>query len=349
MRFAACQAAFVCLIAAWQALNPVHAATCETPAGAPRPATVSDWKPACRHVLCGTVLDMRAPSPSPLARGTCPADSWQPLLIAIASTLNKGGLVSLGEVHDNRAHHLLRAELLKGAKAVIFEQIRGDQQAALDTFADAPSEATAATAAADLMRRVDWKNSGWPEDDYRPLIEAAIAAKAKVYAGDAPRDTMMALTQGTASAVTPQDRVRLKLDEMLGAKLDDASLTEIESAHCGMVPKSAFGGMAFAQRYRDAHLADAAVKAIETQGSAVLIAGNTHVRSDRGVPWYVIRRLPGKPIVSVMLIEVEDGRTDPLSYAPRDPSGTPVADFLIFTPRIEREDPCQKFRVKKTG
>jgi len=234
---------------------------------------------------------------------------------------------------------------MKDAKAVVFEQIRGDRKAALEAFAR-EATGTAKDRAAELMRRVDWKTSGWPEDDYRPLIEAALTANAVVYAGDAPRDTMMALAKGKAGAVSDDERARLKLNEGLGAKLDDASLTEIEGAHCGMVPKSAFGGMAFAQRYRDAHLADATVKAMEQEGGVVLISGNTHVRSDRGVPWYVARRQPGKPIASVMLVEVEDGKTDPQSYVPLDPDGKPAADFIVFTPRTEREDPCKKFGVK---
>ena len=47
-----------------------------------------------------------------------------------------------------------------------------------------------------------------------------------------------------------------------------------------------------------------------------------------------------------MLIEVEDGKTDPEAYVPRDPDGKPAADYIIFTPRAERDDPCVKMRAK---
>jgi uncharacterized iron-regulated protein len=320
---------------------PASAEPCPALQSASAPQVVGTWKPACAHVLCGMVFDTRTASKD----AGCASGDWQPVLAALKTTLAEGGLAALGEVHDNRAHHLLRASLIKDAKAVVFEQIRGGQQSALDASA-AQATGTTEERAADLMRRVGWKASGWPVEDYMPIVAAAVAAKARVYAGDAPQDTMMALAKGTAEAVSAKERVRLKLDETMGAKLDDASLTEIGGAHCGMVPKTAFGGMAFAQRYRDAHLADAAVKAIETNGSAVLISGNTHVRTDRGVPWYVARRLPGKPIMSVMLVEVEDGMTDPKSYVPLDPDGKPAADFIVFTPRTDREDPCKKFGVK---
>jgi hypothetical protein len=47
-----------------------------------------------------------------------------------------------------------------------------------------------------------------------------------------------------------------------------------------------------------------------------------------------------------MFIEVEDGNGDGQSYVPLDPDGRPAADFLIFTPRAERGDPCEKMRKK---
>jgi hypothetical protein len=47
-----------------------------------------------------------------------------------------------------------------------------------------------------------------------------------------------------------------------------------------------------------------------------------------------------------MFVEVEEGNTDPQSYLPRDPDGRPAADFLVFTSRAERGDPCEKMRKK---
>ena len=129
-------------------------------------------------------------------------------------------------------------------------------------------------------------------------------------------------------------------------RLQDALLTELEESHCGMMPKTAFGNMAFAQRYRDAHLADAVLKAAEKQGSAILLAGNGHVRTDRGVPAYLRQRAPDRKVVSVMLIEVEDGKTDPQAYVPRDPDGKPVADYIVLTPRQQRPDPCEAMRAR---
>ena len=182
---------------------------------------------------------------------------------------------------------------------------------------------------------------------YDRLFQEVTNLKLPIYAGDVPRDAIMKVAKEGEAALPADERARLKLDLPLGTKLDDASLDEIEDAHCHTMPKEALGGMAYAQRYRDATLADNVLKAADKHGSAILIAGNGHVRTDRGVPWYIHQRAPDKKVVSVMLIEVEDGKNDPEAYVPRDPDGKPAADYIIFTPRAERGDPCEKMRARQ--
>ena len=58
---------------------------------------------------------------------------------------------------------------------------------------------------------------------------------------------------------------------------------------------------------------------------------------------------PTRQTVSVMLLEVEDGKADPAAYLPRDPDGKPAADYVLFTPRHERPDPCEKMRQGKVS
>jgi uncharacterized iron-regulated protein len=126
--------------------------------------------------------------------------------------------------------------------------------------------------------------------------------------------------------------------------LAEALAAELKGSHCGLLPDSAIPGLVAAQRYRDAHLADVVLKATEQHGSAILIAGNGHVRSDRGVPWHIRQRAPDKKVISVMLIEVEDGKIDAEAYLPRDPDGKPAANYVVFTPRVQRADPCEAMR-----
>lgn len=255
-----------------------------------------------------------------------------------------GTTVLIGEVHDNLLHHATRAKLLTGAKATAFEQIRADQQPALDSFA-ALSPETRTTA--DLLRLIDWEKTSWSKtSNYTPLFDSAVASKLPIYAADPPRDLIRAAAKTGPSAIPAEERTRLGLDAPLSDAQNAASLAEIEASHCGAIPKSAHPNMAFAQRYRDAHMADTLIKAAATNGSAILIAGNGHVRSDRGVPWYLRQRAPDKKVISVLLIEVEDGKTDPAEYVERDETGKPTADYIVFTPRAPRDhDPCDALKA----
>jgi len=281
-----------------------------------------------------------------------PSDGWPSLVWA--------GMLLLGEVHDNPVHHQVRAWLIEHRikmgtsepmvverirAAVVFEQIRADQQPALDQYKTLAESGGGTTD--DLFRLLEWDKSGWPSAKiYKPLFEAVVAAKLPIIAGNLPRDRMRVVARG--GPIPDEDRARLKLDNQMPASLAEALNRELADSHCGTLPPEAIGGLAVAQRYRDAHLADVLLTAQKRHRNAILIAGNGHVRSDRGVPWHLRERAPkSPPAMTVMLIEVEEGKTDPEAYVPRGPEGKPAADLLIFTPRAERADPCEAMRKMK--
>jgi uncharacterized iron-regulated protein len=265
------------------------------------------------------------------------------------------GIVLLGEVHDNPAHHRLRAWLIAESlqahpsrrPAVVFEHIRADQQPALDQFKALDRQCCRLTTAVELLGLLLWDKSGWPPAEiYRPLFDAVIAGSLPIYPGDPPRDRVRAVARGGLAALAAEEQAGLGLDASLPAPLAEALDRELADSHCGALPPQAIPGMALAQRYRDAHQAAALIAAAAAHGSAILIAGNGHVRSDRGVPWHIRRRQPDARVTSVLLLEVEEGKTDPAAYVPRDPEGKPAADTIIFTPRAERGDPCEGLRKK---
>ena len=68
------------------------------------------------------------------------------------------------------------------------------------------------------------------------------------------------------------------------------------------------------------------------RAGGILIAGNAHVRKDRGVPWYLARREPGARVVTIGLLEVEDAM-------PWPPPDLPY-DYVWFTPRVDDREPC---------
>ncbi|MBA4132431.1 MAG: hypothetical protein C0519_13535 [Hyphomicrobium sp.] len=267
-----------------------------------------------------------------------PKDSLRKSIPAIAAS----EIVILGEAHDNPHHHKLRAGLLT-KPAIAMEQLRADQNAGLKSFAEYQAKSARLATINDFKTKVDWKSGGWDQYPYDPLLEAILKLSLPIYAGDPPRDTIRKIAKEGLGVLSTDDQKRLALDQPLGAKLDAVSAEEIEASHCGMLPKSAIPKMALAQRYRDAHLADATLKAAADHGQAVLLTGNNHARTDRGVPWYIRARAPDKEVVSIILVEVEEGKTDPEAYVPRDPDGKPAADYVIFTPTITRDDPCKAF------
>lgn len=332
----ACLDAAKALAAAWR-LKSGHPLTAKVY----RPATLSEQTP-------------RFEFPSPLApverlfdlvKGAKLPEADRP----IAALL-------IGEQHDNADHHAFQAVVaslfnagLATKSAFVFEQLAAGQRQGVAAFEDlartAPDQATLAA----FKRHVDWEHSGWASYNYDLLLQAVLDARLTIYAGDVLREAIRKVAKEGPAALDADERRRLGLDVPLGAALDDASLTEIEASHCGAMPKSAFAGMAFAQRYRDAHIADVVLTAAKERGVAVLFAGNEHVRTDRGVPWYIRQRAPDRNVISLAVIEVEEGKADPEAYVPRGPDGKPAADYVVFTPKAERGDPCAALRARKPG
>lgn len=315
---------------------------------------VESWKPTCTHPLCGSIY---ATNPKRLRSNTsCDGDSYFAFRRDASDALHKGGFVLLGEIHDNAEHHRLRAAWLsdelatapdrakRPRPAAAFEHIRQDQQQGLALFAEMSRNGQHLASPANLFRFLKWETSGWPDQSkFEPLFAAVIKNRLTIVPADPSRESVKEIAKGGVQALPDAERKRLRLDTPLDPPLRDALLDELGASHCGLVPKDKFGTMADAQRYRDAHQASALIGAA-SKGGAVLFAGNGHVRSDRGVPLHLKALAPGKPALSVMLVEVEARKDQADTYVPSTPDGRPAADYLIFTPRVERKDPCIEMR-----
>ncbi len=325
---------------------PVNAFACEFPRG-PVFKLLEEWTKTCGHPLCGQI-HIAEPGRLKESAKTCDAKGWLSMREDIRATVVAGGAVMFGEVHDNPLHHDLRSRLgMSNFASVTMEQVSNDKSAVLDTFWRETAKNFKDGDIDKLKTAVDWANGGWSKYNYDAIFLAILKGGQPIFAGDAPLETVKAIAKGGDAAVSAEDKTRLALDKPLGEKLDAASLAEIETAHCNAMPKEALGGMAYAQRFRDATLADGVITAISKRGSTLLIAGNGHVRKDRGVAWYLGQRKPDIKTLSIQLIEVEEGKTDAAAYVPQDPDGKPAADYVIFTPRAARTDPCEAMKAKK--
>ena len=243
----------------------------------------------------------------------------------------------LGEVHDNPAHHALRAEMLRAIArsgkrpAVVFEQFDAEHDRALIEAQSSGADAESLASAGALDRK-SWE---WPL--HKPLLEAAIATHMPVRAGNISRAMLDPIARrGDVSSLDAGTRGVLAAAPWTESKqriLDE----EIEAGHCGKLPASLVPRLALAQRARDAALA-AAVLGDATADGTVLIAGNGHVRADLGVPLYL--GSAGREAISVGWIELE-----PLEMQQRDAGRTaatehPGFDYLWLTDPVSRDDPC---------
>ena len=288
-------------LALFCAIAPAEAAPCGRPGG---PAFRDEfWRinePV--HPLLGQVL--KGEAPIAIEPGACERSPLQQLVAEVWQTIRGGGVVLLGEVHDNPQHHLVRADILwprwdDGAPAgdarpaAVFEHIRADQKDSIALFYEQASRSRRLWTAADLLDTLGWKDSGWPAAEiFHPLYDGALWGKMPILAGDPPRERIKGLAKGDSSGLGEADLALIKLTEELPQPQVDALSGELVGSHCGVMPASAFGSMNLAQRYRDAHLARALVDAAVANGAAFLLAGNGHVRTDRAVPWYVRRMAP---------------------------------------------------------
>jgi uncharacterized iron-regulated protein len=252
----------------------------------------------------------------------------------LLADLGDADFVLIGERHDNLDHHRLQTRIAQALqrdarrpRALAFEMMAADRQLAIVEHLDAhPGDA------AGLGAAVDWQSDGWPDWAlYEPIARAAIANGGQIVAAGLDGAQKRAVFEQGPQALRSSFVRRTGLDQSLAASLTADLRHELDEAHCGEAPPQVLAGMYRVQRARDAMMADRLAVASGRAGG-ILIAGNGHVRKDRGVPWYLARLEPGARVATVALIEVRDD-------VRRPPSDLPY-DYVWFTPRVDDQDFC---------
>lgn len=289
------------------------------------------------HPLAGRIFDVKTH-----------AEQTPAQLIA---ELREARFVLLGERHDQPDHHALQAfvvsELVASGRrpAVAFEMLHeGQEKSVMDSLAMAPRDADA------LARAVRWSESGWPDFAlYRPIFAATLDA------GLVLRAANLAPTRVRAAAMgAPDDEARALLAgaALIGGEGRARLAATIDRSHCGHAQPAMIDGMIDAQRLRDAAMARALIAADGESGDgAVLIAGTGHVAHDHGVPVQLAARAPDARVVSVAFVEVREGVTDPFApdVANAADETLDAFDVVWFTPRLDDDDPCAKYREALEG
>ena len=295
--------------------------------------SVSSWKsPLGRnHPLTGRIWDLSA------ARFI----DRQSLVQRLA----RADFVLLGERHDNPDHHRLQAQVLRSLiamgrrPAVGFEMFGVD-----DASAIADHLATAQNDAAGLGGAVNWNQRGWPEwAMYQPIAEAALAARLRIIPTNLPLATAGKMRSAGLAALDPGMTQALGLDQPLPESVSATLAADIRASHCGYASEESVTAMVAVQRARDAQMAQSLIAAADADG-AVLVAGAGHVRNDYGIPFHITANAAGKRVVSVAFLEVDERKSEPHDFALSYRNGRLPFDYVWFTPRIDDEDPCEKFK-----
>lgn len=245
-------------------------------------------------------------------------------------------IILLGEVHDNTAHHRIRAGLLlewilcrpDRPAAVVFEHLDREHDDAL-RLAQKLQKGGGDAALEALLQAARFDRQGWGWPAHRPLFEAAQASGATWIAANLSRASARRLSRDRGA----------RLDPALQAMLESSRWTEgaqsalaqaLEQGHCGLLPAAAVPAVVRLQRLRDAALALPLLDANERR--TVLLAGNAHVRKDYGVPLYL-----GALEHEALVIGFEERpglSSDPLQAFAH------AYDFVCLTTSPPREDPC---------
>jgi len=268
---------------------------------------------------------------------------------AAVQTLAPANVVLIGEKHDNPDHHHAQAWLLRALveagrhPAVVMEMLDTTQAETLAAYL-AQDDATAAS----LGQAVGWETSGWPDWAlYQPIAEVALAAGLPILPGNLPTAEVRRIAREGSATVLGADGLSPRgLDRPFPDAARASLSEEILAGHCGMLPEQAVPSMIRAQRARDGEMARALLAAAarpDTDG-AVLIAGNGHVRRDRGVPWVLGQLAPDVSVATVGLLEVPAPASD--SDAPDEATTPPPFDIVWWTPAVDDEDPCETFAAQ---
>jgi uncharacterized iron-regulated protein len=246
-------------------------------------------------------------------------------------------IVYLGESHDNPRHHAAQARVLEamlagGARpALAFEMLAQDQQPAVD----AAMLETADSAA--LEKRLEWSLRGWPDFEmYRPLFDLARRYRLTVVALDLPRPTVRRIAGQGLAALAPGERSQIASRLARDDNRERLIASEIETAHCGLLPAAAVPRMVEAWHARNVSMAQRILEALERAAQVVVIVGRGH-QAPGGLADQVDALRPGTRQLIVDFVETEETASD-----------LAVSENRIVWPGppLDRPDPCAPLRAR---
>lgn len=279
------------------------------------------------HVLAGKIWDVKAEK----------YVSKQELAGRIAVS----DYLLLGETHDNPKHHQGQAWAIaqlagvQRSAVVAFEMI-SEQQGKVITGKQYDSTES-------LIAGLNHIKTNWEYQRlYADIFAETLKADYAVLPANFDRQEIMQFARKGEAELPP--KIKKMLDEKpLPAEQVAASRKEIEGSHCGMINEEMTVAMMLVQRAKDARMAQALIASDKVM-ARVLVAGSGHVRKDRGVPFYLPTNGEQKKVLTIAWAEVQPEAIDANAYAEHWGAQQLPFDYVWFTPRVDRPDPCEQFR-----
>lgn len=257
----------------------------------------------------------------------------------LASAIDTNYLL-LGEQHDNRVHHERQAWFIDRLKekqldiGVSFEMIDNEQYKLMQSGTYNTAE--------ELIAILNKIPSFWHyEHRYQNLFDRVIQAGYPIYAANLNRKTLMKLMRGNDQQI-PSDINKIIKQTQLTTEQQQALEQEIIDSHCGHIKQTMAKHMVIGQRIRDAVMAQSLLK--QKHSIKVLMAGSGHARNDRGVPLYLRSQVPEAKTLSIAMIEVTDDVEATDLYSERWGGQELPFNYIWFSPRVDRGDPCSSFK-----
>jgi len=255
----------------------------------------------------------------------------------LLSSSNQADVLLLGETHDNPVHHanqlkLYKAKIASGHRpALMMEQLNSDDQQALDwTLAGESSDETLGRASR-LIRFSDLQA-------YQPFLAIAIENRLPVIAANISTQRSQPVIWNGFSAYDSDELQRLAVEKVWSEARQKYLVENMGGAHCGKLRDELREGLTRGQRLRDALMVNSAISSV---GRGIVgIVGSSHARWDIGLPLYFTARAPEARIITVGFLEVSPGLTSPSAYEADTATGELPYDYVWFTPRVDRVNPC---------
>jgi len=267
--------------------------------------------------------------------------------------IGSANVLLLGEIHDNRVHHVLQQKLLKARiksagdtalkPALMMEQLDASSQPEIDK---ALANADRGVALSDVTKLIRFSN--WI--DYQPFLAIAVDNKIPVIGVNTPNRDLQPVIWRGYSAYDADKLKRLAVEQVWNEKRQKYLETNMGGAHCGKLRDGLRVGLTRSQRLRDALMVDSAMSFFDRKGferGMVAIVGSSHARRDIGLPLYFSARMPSAKIISLAFIEVSPDVKDPRVYESESATREMPFDLVWFTARVERKDPCANINAAK--